>query len=100
MSDKKETSSPSQAQLVETLAEYRSLARSAAWGRLVKVWEEQVTLRGNEILCRDDEGLDDLIRTNGLRGERKGLKLAMGLLPSIIEQIEYDLEEMRDEPEE
>ena len=100
MSDKKETSSPSQAQLVETLAEYRSLAKSAAWGRLAKIWNDQVTLRGNEILCRDEESLDDLLHTKGLKGERKGLKLAMGLLPSIIEQIEYDLEELRDEENE
>jgi len=74
----------------------RQLHKSAGLAHLVNLIEQQVKLREAMILVREGHSLDELIQDSSDRAERRGLKIALGLIQGdeVLDSLQERLDDV------
>lgn len=78
----------------------QDLLQSQGWARLSEILNLQIEGRVNHILASDEEEVKDFIELLRLKSERKAIKLCLALPQTIIDNIEADIKDARDDIEE
>lgn len=66
---------------------FRSLVKSPGWERLVEIADAQQKAR-QAALMGPAEGMDGMIKNEGLKGEFAGIKLFVQMPEAVIENLE------------
>jgi hypothetical protein len=79
-----------QAELAETIRELKDLIASRAWGRYSGLMEEQIQGRIDSIILSPVAGADATYHQEYAKGEIAGIKLALLIIPNLIDNMEDD----------
>ncbi len=84
---------PELRELQEELHNLKKLEQSFEYKQLLKIAEEQIARRENEIILTPLKTHDAVFEQEFAKGEVSGIKLFTNMLPTMIETLESDVEE-------
>jgi hypothetical protein len=77
--------------IAETVNDLKTMIASYAWAKYSALLTEQVTGRIDGMILTPLASLDETLGQEYAKGEAAGLKLALAIVPSLIESMEQDI---------